>query len=192
MSEPAGPRRPICCPPHSCASLILIYSLTTTISLAQCSWSPRSFHCAVPLKDRDLVPEEQHCLPPRATVCQGLVCWTPWLIPMASSSLAPVQSCCSVLGSVLGPKEGVAALALVGISGCPLVQSLMATSRAPGTVPMAPHCTWGLGAAGSVPLGPLLGCSDERGTLGLPGQLIPAGASLRWERGPGASWHLAG
>lgn len=172
MSKPAGPRRPICCPPHSSASLILIYSLATTPG------SALTVPLHLPLRHAPgghrfsargaALPGCQAC-----TVCQGLVCRTPWLIPVASPWLCPLSRG-SAVGAVLGLRGGVAALALVGISGCPLVRSVVATSRAPGTVPMAPHRTRGLGAAGSALLGPLL--QKTGGTLGLAGQIItPAG-----------------
>lgn len=177
MSEPAGPRRPICCPPHASASLILIYSLPTTISLVQCSWSPRSLHCAVPLEDRDLVPEEQtackgHCVP---GVCAGPPGLSPrpalhWLLSTpAALSWAPCW----------GPRKEWLPWHWLGSLGALWCSPWW---HIPGSRD-CPHCTWGLGAAGSVPLGSLLGCSDRRGTLGLPGQVIPSGASLR----PGAA-----
>lgn len=206
MSEPAGPRRPICCPPYSSASLILIYSLATT---------PGSVLTVPSLLALFRSPGGQRFSARGAAVpalcarggCAGP---PPLLYPHGPlSSVCPARSCCSVPGLCSWGTAGAQ-----GTRGCPGVGgdfwvpslSVGATCRAPGTVPIAPHCTRGLGAAGPVPLG-LLGCSPKKGRGAGPPRTdrgsrttaehpCRAGAAL----GAGADgilcgwrgWHLAG
>lgn len=138
------------------------------------------------------MPEEQHCLLPSLHCVPGVAgacVQDPLTYPHRPLAVSPVPG--SAAGALLGLREGAAALALVGISGCPLLLSVVATGSK--DCPHGSPLQWGLGAAGSVPLGTLLGCSRKGRDAGSPRTdhhlmvmmmlSIPGGPDERWQQG---------